>query len=147
MVILALDYGERRIGVAASDRLAIAAHALGTIERTHDEADMDAIAEMARQKEVDLIVVGLPINMDGSIGPQAHKVRGFIKSLKRRLPGVPIDTVDERLSTAEAERCLAQMGASLRRRKENVDRMAAQILLRRYLERLAHASSKEEELR
>ena len=144
---MALDYGERRIGVAVSDRLGVAAHALGTIERTPDEADLDAIAEMVRQKEVDLIVVGLPINMDGSIGRQVHKVRGFMKLLKRRLPAVRVDTVDERLSTAEAERCLAQMGASMRRRKENVDRMAAQILLRRYLERQAHASSNDEELR
>jgi putative Holliday junction resolvase len=77
----------------------------------------------------------MPINMDGSLGPQAHKVHGFIKRLRARLPEVPIESIDERLTSAQAHRALSEEGVTLRRRAERVDRMAAQLILARYLNR------------
>lgn len=133
MVIVGLDYGEKRIGVAASDELEIAAHPVGTIER--DGAELERITEVVRERGVERIVVGLPLRMEGSEGIAARKVRSFVKELRRELPGVEVETMDERLSTAQAHRALSQMGAGMRTRRENVDRMAAQIILQRYLER------------
>jgi len=133
MVILCLDYGQRRIGVAVSDELELAAHGLDTIEADPEGSEIERVAELVRQREVERIVVGLPVNMDGSLGPQCHKVRGFVKRLRRRLPQVPIDTIDERLTTAQAHRALSQEGVTMRRRAERVDRMAAQLILTRYL--------------
>lgn len=133
MVILGLDYGEKRIGAAISDELEIAAHPLPDIQR--DGGEFECIGQLVRQRDAGLIVVGMPIRMDGTEGAQARKVRGFIKGLKRRLPAVEVATMDERLTTAQAHRALSIMGASMRTRRKNVDRMAAQIILHRYLER------------
>ncbi len=133
MVILALDYGERRIGVAVTDELEIAALGLETIERDPPGSELDRIAHLVAERKAERIVVGMPISMDGSIGPQAHKVRGFIKRLRARLPGVPIHTMDERLTSAQAHRALSQEGASMRQRAQRVDRMAAQLILTRYI--------------
>ncbi len=133
MVIMGLDYGERRIGVAVSDELEIAAHPMPTLER--DGAELDRIASIVAERGVQCVVVGLPVRMDGTEGRQARKVRGFAKELRRRLPGVTVDTVDERLSTAQAHAALSEMGARPRQRRRAVDGMAAQIILQRYLER------------
>jgi len=133
VVILALDYGQRRIGMAVSDELEIAAHPLPTVER--DGGELEAIAGMVRQRGAELIVVGMPIRMDGTEGQAARKVRGFIKALRRHLPDMEVAMVDERLTTAQAHKALSAMGASMRERREDVDRMAAQIILERYLGR------------
>jgi putative Holliday junction resolvase len=135
MVILCLDYGERRIGAAASDELEIAAHPLPTIQR--DGEELELIAALVEQRGIGIIVVGMPLRMDGTEGTQARKVRGFVKRLRARLPDAEVETVDERLTTAQAHRALSEMGASMRARRENVDRMAAQIILQRYLGRRA----------
>jgi len=116
MVILGIDYGRRRIGLAVSDPLEIAAHGLPTLEVRDVEGALEAIARLVSERGVERVVVGLPLNMDGSSGPQAHRVRGFVKLLKRRLPGVPVETVDERLSSAEAHRALSRRTALSRRR-------------------------------
>lgn len=144
MVILGLDYGERRIGVAASDPLEIAAHGLDTIERTDDESAIERIAALVAERKAELVVVGLPRNMDGSLGPAAHKVLGFVKRLRTRLPGVPVETTDERLSSAQAHRALSEEGATLQRRAERVDRMAAQLILTRYLNARAYKKGGDE---
>jgi len=133
VIVLALDYGERRIGAAVCDELEIAAHPLPNVER--DGTEWEQIAELMRERKVDRIVVGMPIRMDGTEGRQARKVRGFVKELRHELPDVEIETMDERLTSAEAHRALSQMGASNRQRRRAVDSMAAQIILRRYMER------------
>ncbi len=133
MVILGVDYGERRIGMAASDELEVAAHPRPTIER--DGEEVERIAEIARRRGAERIVVGLPLRMDGSEGTQARKARGFAKRLRRALPEVEVVLMDERLTTAQAHRALSEMGAGMRARRDRVDRMAAQIILQRYLER------------
>jgi putative Holliday junction resolvase len=135
MVILGLDWGERRIGAAVSDALEVAAHVLPTIPNEGGEGALERIAELVQERGVELIVVGMPTNMDGSAGPQAHKVRGFLKRLRRRLPRVPVETMDERLSSAQAHRSLSAEGVTMRRRAERVDGMAAQVILTRYLQR------------
>lgn len=137
MVILGLDYGERRIGVAVSDELEIAAHGLENIERDEAGSELDCIAELVQERNVGLIVVGMPLNMDGSAGPQAQKVRGFVKELRRRVPELPIDTTDERLTSVQAHRALSEEGVTMRIRGKRVDRMAAQLILTRYLKRRA----------
>jgi putative Holliday junction resolvase len=132
MVIIGLDYGERRIGAAVSDELEVAAHPLPTIQR--DGGELDAIARLVAERGAERIVVGMPVRMDGTAGRQAHKARGFIKELRRRLPEVEVTSVDERLTTAQAHEALSRMGVSMRQRRRDVDRMAAQIILQRHLE-------------
>jgi len=137
VVILGIDYGQRRIGVAVSDPLEIAAHGLDTIQVEGTGGELDRIAELVAERHVQLIVVGMPVSMNGTIGPQARKVRGFIKRLRRRLPRVPIETIDERLTSAQAHRSLSEQAASIRERAERVDRVSAQLILTRYLKRRA----------
>ena len=137
MTLLALDYGERRIGVAVTDPLEIAAHALGTIEVDQAGSELDRIAQIVAERRAERIVVGMPLNMDGSVGPAARRVRGFIKRLRSRLPEVPVDTVDERLTSSHAHRALSEQGATMRERAERVDQIAAQLILTRYLKRRA----------
>jgi len=143
MVILALDHGRRRIGVAVSDPLEIAAHGLETIETDPSGSELDRIAELVEEHGAELVVVGLPISMNGSVGPQARKVQGFVKRLRRRL-AVPVETIDERLTSAQAHRALSREGAGAASRAERVDRMAAQFILSRYLKRRAAEREKGE---
>jgi len=142
MVVMALDYGERRIGVAVSDPLGIIAQGLETIQRKEDDSELEQIKRLAQEREVSCIVVGLPLRLDGTEGAAARKVRGFVKELKRHVPDVPVETIDERLSSAEAHHVLSEAGATNRVRKRNVDRMSAQLILRRYLERRGRAAGK-----
>jgi putative Holliday junction resolvase len=136
MVILAIDYGDKRIGLAVSDPLGIAAHGLDTIEKKGDGAELDRIAEIVEERSVERIVVGLPLHMNGSEGEVARKVRGFVKSLKRRIPDVAVELLDERLTSARAHRALSCEGVSMKERKKRVDRMAAQFILQRYLQKV-----------
>ena len=102
MRVLGIDHGERRIGAALSDALGIAASPLTVIEHTSDEGDADAVAALVRERGVEAVVVGEPISLDGSIGPQAKRAAYFARLLSARL-GIPVNMVDERLSTREAE--------------------------------------------
>jgi putative Holliday junction resolvase len=133
MRIMGLDYGTRRIGVAICDELEIAALPAPTVEV--DGGHFERIAEMVRDRAVELIVVGLPLRLDGTEGPASRKVRSFIKRLRKEVPGVEVTTMDERLTTAQAQSALSEAGARGRERREHVDGMAAQIILQRYLER------------
>lgn len=135
MVILALDYGEKRIGAAVTDPGGVVALGLPTIERNDEESEFDEIARLVTERQAERIVVGMPLNMDGSEGRAVHRVRGFIKKLRRRLPQIPVETVDERLSTDEAQQVLSEARATDEQRARNVDRLAAQIILQRYLDR------------
>ena len=133
MRVLGIDHGERRIGAALSDALGIAASPLTVIEHTSDEGDADAVAALVRERGVEAVVVGEPISLDGSIGPQAKRAAYFARLLSARL-GIPVNMVDERLSTREAERRLIEGGKRRSKRREGVDAAAAAVILQAYLD-------------
>jgi putative pre-16S rRNA nuclease len=133
MRVLALDPGAKRIGVALSDELKIIAQPLECIPAEPYEDFLNRLKVLLGQTEVELILVGLPRNMNGTYGPAALKVQDFIARLKTAV-AVPIKTWDERLTTTQANRCLIQGNVRRRQRKEKVDKMAAAILLQSYLD-------------
>jgi putative Holliday junction resolvase len=136
MRILALDHGTKRIGVAVSDELKMLAQPLEYIPAEPFAEFLARLRELLREKEVEIVVVGLPRNMDGSYGPAALKVRDFVAALKAAVT-VPIETWDERLTSVQANRLLIAGNVSRQKRKEKVDKMAAAILLQAYLDALA----------
>ena len=130
---MGLDIGTRTIGVAISDELGIAAHGLKTIRRKSMEEDLKEIATIIRELEIDKIVVGLPKNMDGTLGRQAEIVLKWIETLKDKIL-VPVETWDERLSTVGASKVLLEADLSRRKRKKVIDKLAAVLILQGYLE-------------
>ena len=137
MRILAIDHGTRRMGIAISDELKTLAQPIEFIPAEPFAEFLDRLKTLLKEKEVELVLVGMPRNMDGSYGPAALKVQDFVAALKIALT-VPIKTWDERLTSVQANRFL--IGAEVRRdkRKEKVDKAAAAILLQSYLDSLAH---------
>src|SRR5438874_7770299 len=133
MRILGLDYGTKRVGVAVSDELKVIAQPLEYIPPAPFADFIERIREIIRTKEVELILVGMPRNMDGSFGPAALKVQEFVAVLKTSV-AIPIQTVDERLSSVQAHRFLTEAGVRGRRRREKVDKSAAAVLLQSYLD-------------
>jgi len=136
MRILALDHGTKRIGIALSDELKMIASPMEFVLAEPFTDFVKRLKEIIRTKEVELILIGMPRNMDGSYGPAALKVQEFIAVLKD-LVAIPIKTWDERLTSAQAQRFLIQGGVRRQERKEKVDKMAASILLQSYLDSLA----------
>ena len=131
--ILALDVGDKRIGVALSDELGIAAHPLVTLTRHPGyKTDLRAIAEIVEESRISKIIIGVPINMNGSEGEQAMKAREFAEKLRRSLK-TPVETWDERLTTVQAKKTLAEGNASRTKRKTAVDQLAAALILESYL--------------
>lgn len=130
--VLALDLGQRRIGVALSDPGRSLAQPLLVLECAGRDQDVRAIAELARQHQATLLVLGLPRRTDDSLGPEADKALSFGKRLGRVL-GLPVAYVDEWQTTVEAHELLIQGGASRARRRQVVDKMAAALILERYL--------------
>jgi len=135
MRILALDHGTRRIGVAVSDEMKMIATPLEYIPAEPFADFLHRLKEIVREKEVELIVIGMPRNMDGSYGPAALKVQEFVAVLKDAL-AITIKTLDERLTTVQAQRFLIQGNVRREKRKEKVDKTAAAILLQSYLDSL-----------
>ena len=133
MRILALDHGSKRIGVAVSDETKTIAQPLEYIPAEPFAVFLERLRQLIREKEIDLILIGLPRNMDGSYGPAAEKVQTFVGVLGGAI-AVPIKMWDERLTTAQANRVLIQGGARRDKRKEKVDQTAAAILLQSYLD-------------
>ncbi|HEX7654326.1 MAG TPA: Holliday junction resolvase RuvX [Verrucomicrobiae bacterium] len=133
MRILALDHGTRRIGVAVSDETKTIAQPLEYIPAEPYADFLVRLKAIVVEKEVDFILIGMPRNMDGSYGPAAQKVDAFIGTLKNSLT-IPIKTWDERLTSTMANRAMVQAGVRRDKRKENVDKMAAAILLQSYLD-------------
>jgi putative Holliday junction resolvase len=136
---MALDYGERRIGVAVSDPTGTLAQPHETIDRGRGGALAPALARirsLVGELEVERIVVGLPLHMSGRTGPEALAARRFGERVAAET-GVRVDYLDERWTTREAERALREMGARRRRVRERVDATAAALLLRAYLAREA----------
>jgi len=135
-----LDVGDRRIGVAISDELGWTAQGLGVVTRTELDADFAALRACFAEYAPTTIVVGLPKNMNGTIGPQAEKVMAFARALEAAL-GVPVELWDERLSTVGAERVLLDADLSRAKRRKVIDKVAAVFILQGYLDRLAAARS------
>ena len=131
--LLCLDVGERRIGLAVSDRGGMLATPMGFIERKHLPRDIAQVVGHARDSGAERIVVGMPLSLNGRVGPQAKRVEAFVKAL-RRGTDLPVDAVDERFSTAEAERLLRQAGRQPSRNKGEVDAAAAAVILQEYLD-------------
>ncbi|MEI7879256.1 MAG: Holliday junction resolvase RuvX [bacterium] len=137
--ILGVDYGTKRVGIAISDPMAMLATPLcvETI-RSVDEA-ITAVCRIARDRGAVKIVVGIPINMDGSSGAMALEAGKFVELL-RTASGLPVDITDERLSTSLVERMLLQADVSRERRKEVRDKLAAQVILQGYLDAKEYSS-------
>jgi putative Holliday junction resolvase len=133
MGLAALDVGDVRIGVAVSDDLGVSVRGIGVVRRRGGAHDLQALAGLLAPHEVDRIVIGLPLNMDGTEGRQATRVRAFGERLRRHLR-LPIDFWDERLTTFEAEDRLRRHGVRAARRRELVDQVAAEVILRSYLD-------------
>jgi putative Holliday junction resolvase len=133
MAIAAIDLGRRRIGVAVTDAAAMGAHPLGIVERRALKHDVDAIAAMVRDRDVNMIVVGLPLNMDGSEGPAARGARKFAEQMAERL-GITVEMFDERLTSFEARERLADMPARKGTRKTGLDALAAVVILEGWMQ-------------
>ncbi len=132
--ILAIDPGDRRVGLAISDALGVTAQGLPTLERSASlRRDLDRIAAVAREHGAERFLMGLPVNMNATEGAQAEKARAFGEKLAAR-SGMPVEFHDERLTSREAERVLRSGGVDPRRRADRVDRLAAVILLQSYLD-------------
>ncbi len=133
MRILALDHGTKRIGVAVSDETKTIAQPLEYIAAEPFADFLARFKTLLVDKEIDLVLIGLPRNMDGSYGPAAQKVEAFVAVLRGAIT-IPIKTWDERLTSAQANRILIQGKVRRDQRKEKVDKMAAAILLQSYLD-------------
>lgn len=132
--IMGLDIGSHTIGVAITDELRITAQGLKTIRRKSKEEDFEEIIRIIDQFKIGKIVVGLPKNMNGTLGKQAERVLQWIKTIRQKVD-LPIVTWDERFSTVEASRILLEADLSRRKRKKAIDKLAAVIILQGYIEK------------
>lgn len=131
-VLLGLDVGDVRIGVAISDVLGSGAHPLCTLTRTNRQRDITAIGDLVSIHEVERIIIGLPISLDGTLGPQAEKVQKFGNRLSQGLD-IPVEFCDERFTTSEAEEILDKVDVDPKDRKKIVDQVSAVLILDEYL--------------
>lgn len=134
--ILALDPGTKRIGVALSDELGWTAQPLETFERKSLDADLAHIKDLIRRHEVREIVIGMPVQLNGRAGPAAQRAQRFLEAVRAAV-GIPVVPWDERLTTKAAEQMLIEADVSRKKRKGAVDRVAAALLLKSYLEHLS----------
>jgi putative Holliday junction resolvase len=133
MRIMALDVGDKNIGVAISDSLLLTAQGRPTVRRTSWEADVRELRRIAEEGEVERIVVGKPIHMDGRESPQSQKIGKFAAKLSKTL-GLPVVFWDERLTSFAAEQHLEEMGLKWKERRKHVDKIAAMLILQSYLD-------------
>ena len=133
MKLLAIDHGDKRMGIAASDPLGMMAHPLEFIPSEPFDEFLIRLKEILAERETEQIIVGMPRNMDGSIGPQALKVEDFVAVLKKSVT-VSVRTWDERLTTVMAEDKLREAGVSVRDAKKKVDASAAAVMLQDYMD-------------
>jgi|YelNatPaOPRAMG01_1025707.scaffolds.fasta_scaffold71822_2 putative Holliday junction resolvase len=131
--ILGLDIGRRRIGAALSDPDRVLATPLATIERRQEDQALDEVCAWAEQYQVERIVVGYPLRLDGGEGEEARSVRSWVERLQARV-SIPIELWDERLSSAAAERSLLESGMRRERRRQERDAVAAALILQNYLD-------------
>ena len=133
MRLMGLDVGDKRIGVALSDEGALIASPRETLERKGNRKDIAHLLELAAREDVSEILIGMPLSLDGSAGPQAEKVSRFVEALKAETE-IKVTTWDERLSTVAAERVLIEGDMSRAKRKKTIDRVAAAVILQGYLD-------------
>jgi putative holliday junction resolvase len=132
--VLGVDLGSKRIGIAVSDRSGIIASPLTVIQRSGSTArDHQAIAALVREEEAEAVVVGLPLNMNGTVGPAAKAAVAEAKALAT-VVGVPVHTSDERRTTVTAERAMMEAGMNAQARRKVVDKVAAAVLLQHWLD-------------
>jgi len=131
--VMAIDVGERRIGVAVSDSLNIIAQGLEVIERKSDSNVSDKLESLIKEYNVSKIIVGMPLNMNGSKGASAKTAEVFASLLKRHF-SIDIEMLDERLTTKQGERVLLEANLSRKKRKRSIDKIAAQLILQTYLD-------------
>lgn len=132
--IMGLDVGDKTIGVALSDPLFVTAQPFETIRRAKAKADINRLEEIVKEKEVEQIVVGLPKNMNNTMGPQSMKVISFVDLLKKRID-IEIVYEDERLTTVQSESVLIDMNVRRENRKKQIDNIAASFILQSFLDR------------
>ncbi len=133
MRILALDVGEKNIGLAVSDELGWTAQGLPTLRRQTKDKDISTIADIVKDKHVTEIVVGMPVNLDGSLGKKAKEITSFLEDLKKKVTS-SIKAWDERLSSVQAEKVMLEADLSRKKRKRKIDKIAAQLILQSYLD-------------
>ncbi len=132
--ILGVDYGDARTGLALSDLSGFLASGAGCIKSTGFLKTAESVSEIAKKNEVGLIVLGHPINMNGTLGPRSEKVQAFGKHLEK-ISGIKVELFDERLSTANAHVILNQTNTRGQKRKDIIDEMSACLILQSYLDR------------
>ena len=132
MTALGIDYGEKRIGVAVTDELEIIASPLATI--ANDSGTVAELQRIVSERRIDTVVVGLPLNMNGTLGPSGKAAQAFARVLQARL-NIAVETIDERLTTVQAERAMLAHDLSRAKRARRRDEMAAQMLLQSYIDR------------
>jgi putative holliday junction resolvase len=130
---LGLDVGRKRIGIAGCDRTGLIATGIATVERTSFEKDVEKIRQIVNEREVEILIVGLPYSMDGSLGFQARQVQKLTKRLAKAL-NLPVEYVDERLTSFQAEQLLIAEKRSPSRNKALIDRKAAALILQQWLD-------------
>lgn len=135
--VLGLDVGSRTIGTAVTDELRMCAHALKTLERRGTVADVAQVQKLAQAYSTRHVVVGVPYEIDGTVGKRASRVMVLVEALRQA--GLEVDVVDEHSSTVEATDTLLEADLSRARRREVVDAMAAQVILQRWLDLTAEA--------
>jgi putative pre-16S rRNA nuclease len=140
--ILAIDYGTRRIGLAVSDALGITAQGIPTLERTNLADALRHIQQRAEEFSVELVLLGNPLSPRGTETAMSGHVASFAEKLRHRLP-CPVELVDERLTSAQANRVLRESGVSIGKRRGARDRMAATLLLQAYLDRRANEAERQ----
>lgn len=135
MRALALDVGEKRVGLARTDETGTLAVPHGVYLRVGGERDIKELARLARELGAEVLVAGLPLNMDGTEGPQAQRVRAFAEAVAKEA-GLPLHFVDERWTTEEALRVLREAGLPGRKRQGKADALSAVLILQAWLERV-----------
>ena len=131
---MGLDVGERRIGVAISDELLLTAQGLCVIDSKGTVNDLIQLGDIIREKGITHLLLGLPRNMNGTMGPMTEKVKEFGRQLAESQPELPVEYWDERLTTTAAQRTLIEADVSRRRRRQVVDKVAAVLILQGYMD-------------
>jgi putative holliday junction resolvase len=131
--VIAIDLGARRIGVAVTDALRLSAQPHATLERHGGQRDLDAIAALVQKFDAERVILGLPLSPEGEVGPAAKSAQTFAGRLRAAL-SVPVELIDESFSTVEAEEVLLEADLSRARRRQVIDRLAAAVILERWLD-------------
>lgn len=134
MRVLGLDVGEKRIGIAISDPMGWTAQGHSVLKRGKPESDIAYLNQLCNEFDVEKIILGLPRNMNGSLGNKAHEIQEYGNFINEHI-NLPIEYIDERLTTVSAEKILLQGDVSRKKRKEVIDKMAAVLILQTYLDR------------